>query len=58
MAGEAGESRSDVRDARVDEYLDYLQFERGMSPHLIFERLALVCRHRLDKLYHTRGHNA
>ncbi len=35
MASEAGESRNDVRDARVDEYLDYLQFERGMSPHTI-----------------------
>lgn len=35
MAGDAREGRSGVRDALVDEYLDYLQFERGMSPHTI-----------------------
>ena len=35
MAGDAREGRSDVRDARVDEYLDYLQFERGMSPNTV-----------------------
>ena len=35
MDGDAREGRSDVRDACVDEYLDYLQFERGMSAHTI-----------------------
>jgi len=35
VVGDAQEGRAEAREALVDEYLDYLQFERGMSAHTI-----------------------